>query len=81
MKASINKEPDAFKLIICSGEINALLEDNLAEVADAIIKEFDEGKLTEAINGGHDSWQAWIKGIGKSMKRKVRILDRSHPSI
>jgi glutamyl-tRNA synthetase len=70
-----------FKLVVCSGEVNALLEDNLAEVADAIVKEFDEGKLTEAINGGHDGWQAWIKGIGKAMKRKVHIFNPCHPSI
>lgn len=55
----------------CSGEVNDLLEDNLAEVASAIVKEFDDGKLTEAVKGGHDGWQAWIKGIGKGMKRKV----------
>eukprot|EP00243_Klebsormidium_subtile_P004449 TRINITY_DN18434_c0_g1_i1.p1 TRINITY_DN18434_c0_g1~~TRINITY_DN18434_c0_g1_i1.p1 ORF type:complete len:618 (+),score=172.39 TRINITY_DN18434_c0_g1_i1:62-1915(+) len=60
--------------IIASGEVNDLLEDNLAEVASAIVKEFDDGKLTEAVRAGHDGWQAWIKGIGKAMKRKGKRL-------
>ena len=48
-----------------------MVEDDLGEVASAVVAAYESGELQEAVDGGHDSWQGWVKGLGKGMKRKV----------
>ena len=48
-----------------------MVSDGLAEVAERIIADADSGALQAAIAGGSDTWQPWIKALGKQMKRKV----------
>lgn len=55
-------------------EAKEIVEDNLREVADAILTAYDNGELQDAIKGGHDSWQKWVKSAGKSLKRKGKRL-------
>lgn len=50
------------------------MDDNIAEVVGAILAAYDAGELQAAIDGGHDAWNKWIKGMGKNLKRKVFIL-------
>jgi len=49
------------------------VNDNIAEVANAVLEAYDSGELVAAIEGGHDAWNKWIKGMGKSFKRKVKF--------
>lgn len=49
------------------------MDDNIAEVANAVVEAYDSGELLAAIEGGHDTWSKWIKGMGKGLKRKVFI--------
>ncbi|MCO5610754.1 hypothetical protein L7F22_064995 [Adiantum nelumboides] len=59
---------------LCSPEVREIVDDNLREVADAILAAYDSGELQSAINGGHDEWQKWVKSAGKSLKRKGKRL-------
>ena len=56
----------------CSPEVKEIVNDNLPEVAEVILKAYDCGELRNAIQNGHDDWQKWVKSVGKSLKRKVR---------
>lgn len=68
-------------LFACSSEVKDVVDDNISEVADAIVSAYDNGELQAAIEGGHDTWSKWIKAMGKAFKRKViscyRLLHRS----
>ena len=57
-----------------SSEVKDVVDDNITEVANAIVEAFDCGELQAAIDGGHDAWSKWIKGMGKGFKRKVITL-------
>ncbi|KAI5064195.1 hypothetical protein GOP47_0020865 [Adiantum capillus-veneris] len=59
---------------LCSPEVKEIVDDNLREVADAILTAYDSGDLQNAIKSGHDEWQKWVKSAGKSMKRKGKRL-------
>lgn len=59
---------------VCSAEAKGVVEDDLGEVASAVVAAYESGALQEAVDGGHDSWQGWVKGLGKSMKRKVTVV-------
>lgn len=57
------------------------MDDNIAEIVGAILAAYDAGELQAAIDGGHDAWNKWIKGMGKNLKRKVFILLITSPFI
>lgn len=48
-----------------------MVQDKISEVASGLISAYDSGELTQALAEGRDGWQKWVKGFGKSMKRKV----------
>ncbi len=48
-----------------------IVDDNITEVVSSIVAAYDSGELQAVIDGDHDAWQKWIKGIGKTFKRKV----------
>ena len=58
---------------MCSSMVKDVVDDNIAEVATAVLEAYDSGDLQAAIEGGHDAWSKWIKGMGKAFKRKVTI--------
>lgn len=60
-----------------SNEVKEVVEDNIAEVADAVVAAFDSGELQAAVDEGHDAWSKWIKGLGKTFKRKVYLPTQS----
>lgn len=59
---------------LCSPEVKEIVDDNLREVAEAILNAYDSGEVQNAIKSGHDDWQKWVKGVGKSLKRKGKRL-------
>eukprot|EP00250_Pteridium_aquilinum_P019075 c24280_g3_i1 orf=227-2053(-) len=59
---------------LCSSEVKEIVDDNLREVADAILTAYDNGELENAYKNGHDAWQKWVKSVGKSLKRKGKRL-------
>jgi hypothetical protein len=50
-----------------SSEVKDVVDDNITEVANAIVEAYDSGELQAAIDGGHDAWSKWIKGMGKGI--------------
>lgn len=48
-----------------------MVQDKISEVASGLISAYDSGELTQALAEGRDGWQKWVKGFGKSIKRKV----------
>ena len=48
-----------------------MVQDKISEVASGLISAYDSGELTQALGEGRDGWQKWVKGFGKSIKRKV----------
>lgn len=48
-----------------------MVQDKISEVASSLISAYDSGELTQALSEGRDGWQKWVKGFGKSIKRKV----------
>jgi len=48
-----------------------MVQDKISEVASGLISAYDSGELTQALGEGRDGWQKWVKGFGKSTKRKV----------
>lgn len=62
------------KETLASSEVKDVVDDNITEVANAIVEAFDCGELQAAIDGGHDAWSKWIKGMGKGFKRKGKRL-------
>lgn len=59
---------------LTSSEVKDVVDDNISEVADAIVSAYDNGELQAAIEGGHDTWSKWIKAMGKAFKRKGKRL-------
>ncbi|KAH7437544.1 hypothetical protein KP509_05G077500 [Ceratopteris richardii] len=59
---------------LCSLEVKEIVDDNLKEVANAILATYDTGELQKAYESGHEEWQKWVKSVGKSMKRKGKRL-------
>jgi glutamyl-tRNA synthetase len=59
---------------LTSSEVKHVVDDNISEVADAIVSAYDNGELQAAIEGGHDAWSQWIKAMGKAFKRKGKRL-------
>lgn len=58
-------------LVFSSDEAKPVLQDKISEVASGLISAYDSGELTQALAEGRDGWQKWVKGFGKSLKRKV----------
>lgn len=58
-------------LVFSSDEAKPAVQDNISEVALSLISAYDSGELTQALAEGRDGWQKWVKGFGKSLKRKV----------
>jgi len=54
-----------------SDEAEPLLQDNLSGFAASLLAAYDNGDLVAALEEGHAGWQKWVKGFGKSLKRKV----------
>lgn len=54
-----------------SEEAKPVVQDKISEVALSLISAYDSGELTQALAEGRDGWQKWVKGFGKSIKRKV----------
>lgn len=59
---------------LASVDGRTVVEDNLKEMADVVLASYEDGSLQEAIQGGHDTWQKWVKGLGKPLKRKGKRL-------
>lgn len=59
--------------VFSSDEAKPVVQDKIAEVASGLISAYDNGELTQALAEGRDGWQKWVKGFGKSLKRKVRL--------
>lgn len=57
---------------MCSSEGKSVVEDNLSEVTASLLAAYDGGELLAALEEGRDGWQKWVKGFGKTLKRKVR---------
>ncbi|OEL15231.1 Glutamate--tRNA ligase, chloroplastic/mitochondrial [Dichanthelium oligosanthes] len=59
---------------LSSDEAKPVVQDKISEVASALISAYDSGELTQALSEGRDGWQKWVKGFGKSLKRKGKGL-------
>ncbi|CAN6236929.1 unnamed protein product [Urochloa humidicola] len=59
---------------LSSDEAKPLVQDKISEVAAGLISAYDSGELTQALAEGRDGWQKWVKGFGKSLKRKGKGL-------
>lgn len=57
-----------------SPEGKTIVEDKLSEVAASLLSAHDGGELRAALEEGHAGWQKWVKGFGKSLKRKGKSL-------
>lgn len=57
--------------LLSSNQVKEIVDDNITEVVSSIVAAYDSGELQAVIDGDHDAWQKWIKGIGKTFKRKV----------
>ncbi|KHN30858.1 glutamate--tRNA ligase, chloroplastic/mitochondrial-like [Glycine soja] len=57
-----------------SDEAESVLLDNLSEFAASLLAAYDSGDLVAALEEGHTGWQKWVKGFGKSLKRKGKSL-------
>ncbi|KAG6548554.1 hypothetical protein Mapa_010042 [Marchantia paleacea] len=59
---------------LASKQVKEFVDDNLSEVAQAVLAAYDSGDVQAAIDGGHDTWQKWVKSVGKALKRKGKKL-------
>jgi len=59
---------------LSSDEAKPVVQDKISEVALGLISAYDSGELTQALAEGRDGWQKWVKGFGKSLKRKGKGL-------
>lgn len=59
---------------LASEEVKGVVEDGLEDILSAVLGAADSGELQAAVEGGHDTWQKWIKGVGKGLKRKGKRL-------
>lgn len=57
--------------VFCSPEGKPVVEDKLSEVSASLLAAYDSGELLGALEEGHAGWQKWVKGFGKTLKRKV----------
>ncbi|RDY14854.1 Glutamate--tRNA ligase, chloroplastic/mitochondrial [Mucuna pruriens] len=57
-----------------SDEAEPVLQDNFSEFAASLLAAYDSGDLVAALEDGHAGWQKWVKGFGKSLKRKGKSL-------
>lgn len=54
-----------------SNEAESVIQDNLSEFSASLLAAYDSGDLVAALEEGPAGWQKWVKGFGKSLKRKV----------
>ncbi|KAL6779494.1 TSX2 [Auxenochlorella protothecoides x Auxenochlorella symbiontica] len=59
---------------LASPDAAPFIEDGFADVARAVVAAHADGSLQAAVTGGPDAYKSWIKGLGKSMKRKGKRL-------
>ncbi|AQK67935.1 Glutamate--tRNA ligase, chloroplastic/mitochondrial-like [Zea mays] len=59
---------------LSSEEAKPVVQDKISEVAWSLISAYDSGELGQALAEGRDGWQKWVKGFGKSIKRKGKGL-------
>ncbi|GAB4852995.1 hypothetical protein Ancab_017184 [Ancistrocladus abbreviatus] len=59
---------------LASAEAKSILEDGLSEVAARLLAAYENGEFSNALEEGHIGWQKWVKGFGKSLKRKGKSL-------
>ncbi|MED6110105.1 Glutamate--tRNA ligase, chloroplastic/mitochondrial [Stylosanthes scabra] len=57
-----------------SHEAESVIQDNLSEFFVSLLAAYDNGELVAALEEGHDGWKKWVKGFGKSLKRKGKSL-------
>ncbi|KXZ47875.1 hypothetical protein GPECTOR_32g488 [Gonium pectorale] len=74
-------EPEVRKLLgyplaetAASADAKAVMDDNFAEVAAAVVAAYDSGDLAAALAKGHEGYKAWVNGVGKAQKRKGKRL-------
>lgn len=60
---------------ICSPEGKPVLEDGLSEVAASLLAAYDNGEFVSALEEGKAGWQKWVKSFGKSLNRKVSLIN------
>lgn len=58
---------------LCSPEGRPIVEDKLSEVSAHLLAAYDSGELFGALEEGPAGWQKWVKGFGKTLKRKVNF--------
>ncbi|CAL5024380.1 unnamed protein product [Urochloa decumbens] len=59
---------------LSSDEAKPVVQDKISVVASGLISAYDSGELNQALTEGRDGWQKWVKGFGKSLKRKGKGL-------
>uniref|UniRef100_A0A0C9RI24 glutamate--tRNA ligase n=1 Tax=Wollemia nobilis TaxID=56998 RepID=A0A0C9RI24_9CONI len=57
-----------------SPEASELINDNLSEVVEALLSDYDSGELQDALVNGPAGWKNWVKSFGKALKRKGKRL-------
>lgn len=57
--------------MIYSEEAKSVVEDKLSEVSSSLLAAYDNGEIHKALEEGNVGWKKWMKGFGKSLKRKV----------
>lgn len=66
-----------FLLVAGSGEAESAIQDNLPEFCASFLAAYDSGDLVGALEEGQAGWKNWVKGFGKSTKRKVSWMGKS----
>ncbi|XP_061360002.1 glutamate--tRNA ligase, chloroplastic/mitochondrial [Gastrolobium bilobum] len=85
LKDGIDLIPDADKALanllsyplhstLQSQEAESVIQDNLSEFSVSLLAAYDSGDLVAALEDGQAGWQKWVKGFGKSLKRKGKSL-------
>ncbi|KAG8502068.1 hypothetical protein CXB51_002073 [Gossypium anomalum] len=59
---------------LTSPECRPIVEDKLSEVSAHLLAAYDSGELFGALEEGPAGWQKWVKGFGKTLKRKGKSL-------
>ncbi|KAL5562301.1 hypothetical protein UlMin_032048 [Ulmus minor] len=59
---------------LTSPEAKPVLEDKLSDFSASLIAAYDSGEILGVLEEGHAGWQKWVKGFGKSLKRKGKSL-------
>ncbi|XP_050892188.1 glutamate--tRNA ligase, chloroplastic/mitochondrial isoform X1 [Lathyrus oleraceus] len=57
-----------------SHEAESVIQDNLSEFCASFLAAYDSGDLLRALEEGQAGWKNWVKGFGKSLKRKGKSL-------